>query len=183
MQSFLDFLRAKPWVLAASLVAIGTAIAAADNPEPAPLMNSVSVTDARNLLTGAGAVVESVDYSTDGFTLKATLSPERHIWFDGMNCKGRDQAMACTEFKISAKWQLDTAAHADAIAKQLNYNYTSVFADGAELDLWRMDFTYGGLPRDHLRLTLGEFLQLRQQAEDVIWPRGQSSEPAQPDQK
>jgi hypothetical protein len=33
-----------------------------------------------------------------------------------------------------------------------------------------MDFVYGGVTLDHVRQTLLEFLDLRSQAEDVIYP-------------
>ena len=146
-------------------------------PPQSELITSVSVTDARDLLTEAGAGVEKVDFSADGFTITAALSPERHIFFDGMNCQGEAGAKTCTEFKISSAWDVRSSARAAALAKQLNYNWTSVHADGATLDLWRMDFTYGGITRAHLRDIVHEFLDLRQQAEDEIWPPAAGGRP------
>lgn len=146
------------------------AVACSYTAPPSDVLTSLSVADARDALNAAGAEVQKVDFDKDGFEIAAALSPERHVWFDGMNCRGAGEATTCTEFKISAGWQLDSARRTEAIAKQLNYNYTSVFADGAELNLWRMDFTYGGITRGHLRRTVGEFLILRQQAEETIWP-------------
>jgi hypothetical protein len=144
------------------------------------ILKFVSVKEVRDLLTHAGADVQKVDFDQDGFTLTATLSPERHVWFEGMECKGVGEATACPEFKISAIWQLDTPTHAAELAKQLNYNYTSVFADGAELDLWRMDFTYGGITREHLRQTIVEFLDLRRKAEEIIWPLSANAKSLKP---
>jgi len=170
----------------AAVIAVGalaTVTACASDPPIARLMTSVSVKDARDLLTEAGADVRKIDFGPDGFTITAELSPERHVWFQGMNCKGADQALACTEFKISASWQLDTPAHAEALAKKLDYNYTSVSADGANLDLWRMDFTYGGITREHLRRTVLELLELRRQAESVVWPPAIEPAPVKPKQK
>jgi hypothetical protein len=157
--------------------------ACASEPSGAEILNFVSVKEVRELLTHAGANVQKVDFDQDGFTITATLSPERHVWFAGMECKGVGEATACPEFKISAVWQLDTPAHANELARQLNYNYTSIFADGAELDLWRMDFTYGGITREHLRQTIVEFLDLRRKAEEVIWPPSANAKPSKPQSK
>jgi len=152
----------------AALVAVPAA--RADEPVAIALMDTVSVKDARDVLAEAGAKVEKVDYSSDGFTIAAALEPDRHILFEGMTCKGAGEAMACPEFKIAAIWRLDTPAHAEALAKKLDYYYTSVAAYGNELDLWRMDFISGGVTRQHFRNTVLEFIDLRQQAEGVIWP-------------
>jgi|HubBroStandDraft_1064217.scaffolds.fasta_scaffold506935_1 hypothetical protein len=155
-------------LLALAAVLLGAPCAAA--PAGEEILESVGVKDARDQLTQAGATVSAIDYDQDGFTITATLTADRHVWFQGMNCTGRGEATSCTEFKISAGWQLKTPAEAEALAKKLDYNYTSVAADGVNLELWRMDFTYGGITREHLRQTVLELLALRQQAEGVIWP-------------
>ena len=160
-------------LMRAAVIAVGALAAVsarAEEPPTAGLMTSVSVADARDVLTEAGVDVQKVVFGPDGFTITAAITPERHVWFDGMNCKGSGEAMACTEFKISAGWELDTPAHATALAKKLTYNYTSVFADGSNLDLWRMDVTYGGIAKKHLLWTVEELLELRQQAEKVVFP-------------
>jgi hypothetical protein len=59
----------------------------------------------------------------------------------------------------------------------MDYNYTSVFADGPGLALWRMDFIQDGVTMSHLRSAVAEFLVLRGQAEDVIWPPTMSANP------
>jgi hypothetical protein len=46
-----------------------------------------------------------------------------------------------------------------------------------------MDFTYGGITREHLRRTVLELLELRQQAEDVIWPPTGDSKAWKPELK
>ena len=82
------------------------------------------------------------------------------------------------ELKISAGWEIDTPAHAAALVKQLGYNYTSVSAEGSTLTLWRMDFIYGGITFYHLHLAVAEFLELRGQAEDIIWPPAKRATPS-----
>ena len=144
------------------------------------VITSVTVQDARNLLGVAGAKVDKVEYGSDSFTVTSSLGPERHVWFDGMNCKGVAQDKTCDEFKISAAWEIDTPAHAEALARQLNYNYSSVYADGATLRLWRMDFIPGGITRKHLRNTVLELFELRRQAEDEIWPPTSKTTPPKP---
>jgi hypothetical protein len=157
--------------------------AAADESVDTPVIKSISVDDARQLLVEAGATVEKVEFSVDGFTITATIGPERHIWFDGMNCKGANQSAVCDEYKISAGWQVETATRAEDLAKKLKYNYTSVFAEGANIDLWRMDFIPDGVTRDHLRSSILEFIELRGEAENVIWPPEKSLTPAAPNQR
>ena len=156
-------------VIASGAIAADKAVA--DEPGDATVITVVSVKDARDVLTRAGAEVGKADYSADGFTMIAALDADRHVTFEGMDCKGADEAMACPEFKITAIWQLDTSAHAEASVKKLGYNYISVAAFGNEVDLWRMDFISGGVTRRHFRNTVLEFLDLRQQAEGVIWPK------------
>jgi hypothetical protein len=136
----------------------------------AEVITAVSIDDVKGILKEAGADVQTVDFTADGFTITATLTPERHVHFEGMECKGVREAMACAEFKISARWQVDTGLHAEKLAKALSYNYTSIFADGNNIDLWRMDFIYGGVTREHFSNTVLEFFALRNQAENTIWP-------------
>ena len=144
------------------------------------VITSVTVQDARSLLGEAGAKVDKVEYGLDSFTVTSSLGPERYVWFDGMNCKGAAQDKTCDEFKISTAWQVDTPARAEALARKLNYNYSSVYADGATLRLWRMDFIPGGITRKHLRNTVRELFELRRQAEDEIWPPMRKSTPPSP---
>jgi len=146
-------------------------MAGADETADTTVINAVSAKDARDALVGAGAEVGKPDYTSDGFSMIAAIDAGRHVMFEGMDCKGVGEAMACPEFKLTATWQLDTPAHAEAMVKKLGYYYTSVAAFGDELDLWRMDFISGGVTKRHFSNTVLEFIDLRQQAESVIWPK------------
>jgi len=154
----------------ALIAAAAPAVAVADEPADKTVINAIGAKDARDVLTGAGAEVGKADYTSDGFTMTAALDADRHVMFEGMDCKGAGEAMVCPEFKITAVWQLDTPAHADALVKKLAFYYTSVAALGDELDLWRMDFISGGVTRKHFSNTVLEFIDMRRQAEAVIWP-------------
>jgi hypothetical protein len=149
--------------------------------KPAPdngLLTSVGVKDARDLLTQAGAKVEKTEFTPDGFAVTASVGVDQPVWFGGLNCKGAADAMTCTEYKIVAGWEIDTPARATALAGQMNYNYTSAFAEGKSINLTRMEFAYGGITREHLRRTLQEFLDLRQKAQALVTPPKTAAAPA-----
>jgi len=161
-------------VVGASVLALLAGRAYAD--EPNETLLSLKAADVRPLLVDAGLTVEEVKNDSDGFHITAAVPPERHIWFDGMNCKGDGEARSCTEFMITARWEVDTAKHAADLASRMNYNYAPVAADGKSLTLMRMDFTYGGITREHLKQTLLEVLDLRDQTEKAIWPETTKSD-------
>ena len=125
------------------IAAAAPAMARADDPADTTVINAVSAKDARDVLTSAGADVSKADYTSDGFTIMAALDADRHVMFEGLECKGAGEAMTCPEFKITAVWQLDSPAHVEAAVKKLHYYYTSVAAYGDELDLMANGFHLG----------------------------------------
>ncbi len=170
---------------AATAAAIGAGLlamlAGCAKPEPDKgLLMSVGVKDARDLLTASGAKVEKTEFTADGFAVTASVGVDQPVWFGGLNCKGAADAMTCTEYKIVAGWELDTPVQAAALAGQMNYNYTSAFAEGKNINLTRMEFAYGGITREHLRRTLQEFLDLRQKAQALVTPPKAPSAPSAP---
>jgi hypothetical protein len=173
---------AKRFFLRAVTIAVCAlaAVSASAKERPASqLVRSFSAKDARELLTELGSDVKKVNFSADGFTIFAAASPKRQIQFDAMHCTGADLAMTCSEFRIAAHWRLDTPDHAAALAKQLNYAYSGAFTNGADLYLWRMDFIYDGVTREHLHDALGELFRLSQKAEIVMSSTQAPSSPAE----
>jgi hypothetical protein len=165
--------------LAAACVGVFALGAAAGSAATAddPVVEAVSTKDARDLLTEAGVTVDKTEFNSDGFEITGTIGAGRHVWFDGMVCSGAEESESCKEFKIFTIWNVGDSTRAQALAKAMDYNYTSVFADGPGLALWRMDFIQDGVTMSHLRSAIGEFLILRSQAEDVIWPPTTSANP------
>ena len=162
-----------PTTLTAVAIAAGLVALLSGCAKPTPdngLLMSVGVKDAKDLLTASGAKVEKTEFTPDGFAVTASVGVDQPVWFGGLNCKGAADAMTCTEYKIVAGWEIDTPAHATALAGQMNYNYTSAFAEGKSINLTRMEFAYGGITREHLRRTLQEFLDLRQKAQALVTP-------------
>ncbi|MGA0601308.1 hypothetical protein ACO2Q3_11460 [Caulobacter sp. KR2-114] len=141
------------------------------------MIAAVKVADMREFLTDAGATVDKVEVTKDGFHITASLGRERHVWVEGMDCKGDGEAQACPEFSISARWTLESAARATAAARDISFAYTTVNTDGRNIELSRMDFIPDGVTRNHVRSAVAEFIELRSAAENAIWPPAKSTRP------
>jgi hypothetical protein len=68
-------------------------------------------------MAAAGLSVQKVEFGTESFTITATIDSGRHVWFDGLACKGSGDAMRCPEFKITSRWQFGTPQEASEIAE------------------------------------------------------------------
>jgi hypothetical protein len=165
-------MRALVSLLAVALCLAASGASAAD-PEPSPdnaaLIPGISPSDARALLTGLGVKVENTEFAAGHFTITAAVDPTRHVWLEGLACAGDGEAAICPQYKISAHWALASHDQAVSVADKLSYSFSSVATDGPNLDLWRMEFVYGGVTRDHVRQVLKAFLILRADAADDIW--------------
>ena len=160
-----------------SLFAVALCLAAGDasaaDPAPPPdnvgLIPGLSPSDARDLLTGLGVKVENTEFTAGHFIITAAVDPTRHVWLEGLACSGDGEAAICPQYKISAHWALASHDQAISVADKLSYSFSSVATDGPNLDLWRMEFVYGGVTREHVRQVLKAFLILRGDAADDIW--------------
>jgi hypothetical protein len=146
---------------------------AGENPTPSvDVTDGVTVADVRAVVADAGGVVDRVKESGDnGFTVETTFPDDRHPWFEGVTCKGHGEARVCTEYEISMAFRAKSAADARRLAPQLCFKYICAFADDDVLTFTRMDFTYGGVTRDHLTQSVKVMLEMSaDQIEPAIWP-------------
>ncbi|HWE45549.1 MAG TPA: hypothetical protein VG407_05925 [Caulobacteraceae bacterium] len=171
------------WIGAAALalaLAAGCASAAAQEtpaqtpPPPAPvdLTAGVTIADVRVVAADAGCTVERVkDDEASGFTVEMTCSDDRHPWFEGLRCAGEGDARLCTEYEIGMSFRAESAAATLKLAPSLCFKYICAVADDDVLTFTRMDFTYGGVTRDHLTQSVKVILEISaDQIEPAIWP-------------
>ncbi|HEY3799300.1 MAG TPA: hypothetical protein VGL58_13200 [Caulobacteraceae bacterium] len=157
--------------LAASVVA---ATASAD-PPPArsvDLTDGVSIADVRAIAADAGGEVERVKETGDnGFTVEMAFPGDNHPWFEGLECKGDGDARRCQEYEFGIALRARDAAQAKALERKLAFLYIAARADGDVLTFTRMDFTYGGVTREHLTESLRVILQIvHDNVDPVVWP-------------
>jgi hypothetical protein len=161
-------------VFAATARADPPPTAPADAPPPAPvdLTDGVSIADVRAIAADAGGEVERVKENDDnGFTVEMVFPGDNHPWFEGLECKGEGEARRCQEYEFGIALRVRNAAQAKALERKLDFRYISARADGDVLTFTRMDFTYGGVTREHVTSSLKVILQIvHDKVEPVVWP-------------
>ena len=160
-------------VLAATASADPPATPPVDLPPPAPvdLTDGVSIADVRAIAADAGGEVERVKETGDnGFTVEMVFPGDNHPWFEGLECKGAGDARRCQEYEFGIALRARDAARASALERKLAFRYIAARADGDVLTFTRMDFTYGGVTREHLTKSLTVILQIvHDDVEPVVW--------------
>ena len=141
-------------------------------PAPVDLTEGVSIADVRIIAADAGGEVERVKETGDnGFTVEMAFPGDNHPWFEGLVCKGEGDARRCQEYEFGIALRAGDAAQAKALERKLAFRYIAASADDNVLTFTRMDFTYGGVTREHLTDSLKAILQIiHDDVDPVVWP-------------
>ncbi len=129
--------------------------AAAAPATPLVIWRSLRRSDAEALVLEIGGRIEEVTTTDEGgWRIEATAPDNLPVTWKGMQCEGDGGERACTEHMLITYIPTSSPKVARAIAADRNILYSADAADGADYSVWRMDFTYGGVTREHVKHTL-----------------------------
>ncbi|ATQ41493.1 hypothetical protein [Caulobacter mirabilis] len=157
-------------IAAAALLAAEPAVVRGAPAEPPPVVwRSLRRADAEALLREEGAkVVEIGTTDEGGWWIDAEAPDNLPFTWKGMQCEGDGENRACTEHMLITYIPTSSSKVARAIVAERNVMYPADAADKADYSVWRMDFTYGGVTREHVRHTLSVTIDLFWKALDVV---------------
>ena len=117
-----------------------------------------------------GVVTEVLAEDAGELRVYATFDDWLRMQFIGQDCTASGGKPRCPTLAFNALFEVDDASRAQALERDLTYQYVADMADGEDFVIHRQVELEGGAPLANLRRQLYGFIVVAEKVADDIWP-------------